>query len=104
MKKLCLAFYKRKDVVAIAKVLIGKIVITTINGIKTSGRIVETEVYVAHIDKSPFGYKGKRTQGNEHLYANAGRVYVYICYGMHHVLNVVTNDIDVPDAILIRAI
>lgn len=104
MKKLSFAFYKRKDVVAIAKDLIGKIVVTTINGIMTSGRIVETEAYVAHIDKASHAYKGKRTQRNEQMYAQAGTVYVYICYGIHHMLNVVTNDVDVPDAVLIRAI
>ena len=104
MKKLSFAFYKRKDVVAIAKDLIGKIVVTTINGIITSGRIVETEAYVAHIDKASHAYKGKRTQRNEQMYAQAGTVYVYICYGIHHMLNVVTNDVDVPDAVLIRAI
>ncbi len=104
MKKLSLAFYKRKDVVAIAKDLIGKIIVTNVNGITTSGRIVETEAYVAHIDKASHAYKGKRTQRNEHMYARAGTVYVYICYGMHHMLNVITNDANVPDAVLIRAI
>ena len=104
MKKLSLAFYKRKDVVVIAKDLIGKIVVTNIDGIKTCGRIVETEAYVAYIDKASHAYKGKRTQRNEHMYAQAGTVYVYICYGMHHMLNVVTNNVDVPDAVLIRAI
>jgi len=104
MKKLPPSFYQRKDVVAIAKDLIGKIVVTKMNGIKTSGRIVETEAYVANTDKASHAYNGKRTQRNQHMYANAGTVYVYICYGMHHMLNVVTNDIDVPDAVLIRAI
>ncbi len=104
MKKLPLSFYKRKDVVAIAKDLIGKIVVTNIEGVTSSGRIVETEAYVAHIDKASHAYNGKRTQRNEHMYAEGGSVYVYICYGMHHMLNVVTNDVDVPDAVLIRAI
>ena len=104
MEKLPQSFYKRKDVVAIAKDLIGKLVLTNINGIKTSGRIVETEAYVAHTDKASHAYKGKRTQRNEHMYANAGTVYVYICYGLHHMLNVVTNDVDVPDVVLIRAV
>ena len=104
MKKLPPSFFKKKDVVSIAKKLIGKIIITNINGTMTSGRIVETEAYVAHVDKASHAYKGKRTKRNEHMYAQAGTVYVYICYGMHHMLNVVTNDVDVPDAVLIRAI
>ncbi len=104
MKKLPPAFYERNDVVEIAKDLLGKIVETTIDGITTSGRIVETEAYVAHIDKASHAYKGKRTQRNEHMYGAAGTAYVYICYGMHHMLNVVTNHVSVPDAVLIRAI
>ena len=104
MKKLSLSFYQRKDVVTIAKDLIGKIVVTNIDGKITSGRIVETEAYVAHIDKASHAYKGKRTLRNEAMYAAAGTVYVYICYGLHNMLNIVTNDINVPDAILIRAL
>lgn len=104
MKKLSLNFYKRKDVVAIAKELLGKVVVTNIDGKKTSGRIVETEAYVAHVDKASHAFGGKRTARNEHMYATAGTAYVYICYGMHQMLNVVTNDKDVPDAILIRAV
>ncbi len=103
MKKLSPAFYKRKDVVGIAKDLLGKIVSTNINGAITSARITETEAYVAHIDKASHAYNGKRTSRNEHMYASAGTVYVYICYGMHTMLNVVTNDKEIPDAILIRA-
>ena len=104
MKKLPLSFYQRKDVVAIAKDLIGKIVVTNIDGKITSGRIVETEAYVAHIDKASHAYKGKRTLRNEAMYAAAGTIYVYICYGMHQMFNVVTNKNNIPDAVLIRAI
>jgi DNA-3-methyladenine glycosylase len=104
MKKLSPAFYTRQNVVQIAKELLGKIVSTNFNGIITSGRIAETEAYVAHVDKASHAYNGKRTKRNEHMYAHAGTVYVYICYGMHTMLNVVTNDIDIPDAVLIRAL
>lgn len=104
MNKLSPAFYQRKDVVAIAKELLGKIVVTKLYGNLTSGRIVETEAYVANIDKGSHAYNGKRTLRNEAMYAAAGTVYVYICYGMHNMLNIVTNDKDVPDAILIRAL
>lgn len=103
MKKLSPAFYKRKDVVGIAKDLIGKIIITKAEGISTSVRIVETEAYVALIDKASHAYNGRRTARNEHMYAEAGTVYVYICYGMHTMLNVVTNGKGIPDAVLIRA-
>ncbi len=104
MEKLSLAFYQRKDVIEIAKDVLGKIVVTNIYGKITSGRIVETEAYVANVDKASHAYNGKRTLRNEAMYAAAGAVYVYICYGMHNMLNIVTNDLNVPDAILIRAL
>jgi DNA-3-methyladenine glycosylase len=104
MKKLPLQFYQQKDVVDIARQLIGKIVLTNFDGLHTSGRIVETEAYVALTDKASHSFNGRRTARNEHMYAEAGTAYVYICYGMHQMLNVVTNDKDIPDAVLIRAI
>ena len=104
MKKLPLNFYERKDVVRIAKDLLGKILVTNFDGCITSGRIVETEAYVAHTDKASHSFAGKRTGRNEHMYAAAGTAYVYICYGLHHMFNVVTNKKDIPDAVLIRAV
>ena len=104
MKKLSLSFFQRKDVVEIAKDILGKIVVTNIDHKITSGRIVETEAYVAHIDRASHAYNGKRTLRNEAMYAAAGTVYVYICYGMHNMLNIVSNDVDVPDVLLIRAL
>ncbi len=104
MNKLPLTFYDRQDVVQIARDLVGKIVVTILNGKKTSGRIVETEAYVGITDKASHSFGGKRTGRNEHMYSAAGTAYVYICYGMHQMLNVVTNKTGVPDAILIRAI
>lgn len=104
MKKLGLDFYEREDVVQIAKDLLGKIIVTKIDGNKTSGRIVETEAYIGFTDKASHSFKGKRTARNEHMYAAAGTAYVYICYGMHQMMNVVTNKKDTPDAILVRAV
>ncbi|MEP7236850.1 MAG: DNA-3-methyladenine glycosylase [Ferruginibacter sp.] len=104
MKKLPIQFYKRTDVLLIARELIGKIIVTNFDGVITSGRIVETEAYIAFTDRASHSHGGKRTARNEHMYANAGTTYVYICYGMHHLFNVVTNAKDVPDAVLIRAV
>jgi DNA-3-methyladenine glycosylase len=104
MKKIPLSFYTRKDVVAIAKDLIGKIIVTNFDGSLTSGRIVETEAYVAVTDKASHSFGGKRTARNEHMYAAAATAYVYICYGLHQMMNIVTNDKDIPDAVLIRAV
>lgn len=104
MKKLPIHFYKRDDVVLIARELIGKIIVTNFNDQLTTGRIVETEAYVAINDKASHSFGGKRTARNEHMYAAAGTAYVYICYGMHHLFNVVTNAKGIPDAVLIRAV
>lgn len=104
MKKLALSFYNRKDVVKIARDLLGKIVVTNFDGKITSGKIVETEAYVGIIDKASHAFSGKRTARNEHMYASAGTAYVYICYGMHQMLNIVTNQKEIPDAVLIRSI
>lgn len=104
MKKLPIEFYDRNDVIQIAKDLLGKILVTKFDGVTTSGIIVETEAYIGLTDKASHSYGGKRTARNEHMYAGAGTGYVYICYGMHHLFNVVTNKKDVPDAVLIRAV
>jgi DNA-3-methyladenine glycosylase len=104
LRKLAFDFYDRDDVVQIAKDLIGKIIITKLDGMLTSGRIVETEAYIAITDKASHSFGGRRTQRNEHMYATAATSYVYICYGMHHLFNVVTNKKEVPDAVLVRAV
>jgi len=103
LRKLAFDFYDREDVVQIARDLIGKIIVTKMDGHLTSGRIVETEAYVAITDRASHSFGGKRTQRNEHMYSTAATSYVYICYGMHHLFNVVTNKANVPDAVLIRA-
>jgi len=104
LNKLTIDFYDRPDVLQIARELIGKILVTKLGGKVTSGRIVETEAYVAIVDKASHSYGGKRTARNEHMYAAAGTTYVYICYGIHHLFNIVTNKKEIPDAVLIRAL
>lgn len=104
MKKLGIQFYDREDVVAIARELIGKIIVTKFHGVVTSARIVETEAYIAINDKASHAFGGRRTARNEHMYSKPATSYVYICYGLHHLFNVVTNKKNVPDAVLIRAV
>jgi DNA-3-methyladenine glycosylase len=104
MKKVPLSFYDRKDVVKIAEELLGKIIVTNIDGFFTSGRIVETEAYVGITDKASHSFSGKRTAKNEHMYSAPGTAYIYICYGLHQMMNIVTNEKEIPDAVLIRAI
>ena len=104
MKKLPLSFYKRNDVLQIARDMLGKIVFTNIGGEVTSGRIVETEAYNGILDKASHAFGGRRTSRNEHMYYAAGTAYIYVCYGMHQMLNIVTNGKGIPDAVLIRAV
>lgn len=101
--KLPIEFYKRKDVVKIARELLGKGLFTYSNGVKVGGMIVETEAY-SWKERGSHAYGGKKTQRNSIMFNHGGHVYVYLCYGMHHLVNVVTNDEDVADAVLIRAI
>jgi DNA-3-methyladenine glycosylase len=104
MNKLAPEFYNRPDVVKIAKELIGKIIVTAFDGIITSGRIVETEAYAGVIDRASHAWGGRRTRRTEIMYNRGGTAYVYLCYGIHHMFNIVTNRPDVPHAILIRAV
>lgn len=109
MKKLPKNFYQRDDVLQIARELLGKVLVTKWpdeSGIVqvTSGRIVEVEAYAGVKDKASHAWAGRRTSRNEVMYAAGGAVYVYLCYGIHHLFNVVTHTKDVPHAILIRAL
>ena len=104
MRKLNKVFYQKNDVLVVAKELLGKILVTRFNGIFTSGRIVEVEAYNGIIDKAAHSFGGRRTNRNEIMYADGGVAYVYLCYGIHHLFNVVTNNKETPNAILIRAL
>ncbi len=96
-------FYTRKDVVKIAKELLGKIIVTCFDAQLTAARITETEAYNGAVDKASHAYNNRRTKRTEIMYAGGGAAYVYLCYGIHHLFNVVTNLKDVPHAVLIRA-
>jgi DNA-3-methyladenine glycosylase len=104
MEKLPEAFYQRKDVVRIARELLGKLLVTRFDGRQTVGRIVEVEAYNGVVDKAAHSYGGRRTKRTEVMYGHGGLAYVYLIYGIHHLFNVVTNVADVPHAILVRGI
>lgn len=104
IKKLGYSSYSGKDVGKIAKDLLGKILITQFDEIITSGRIVETEAYAGTIDRASHAFGGRRTSRTEVMFADGGKAYVYLCYGIHHLFNVVTNKKDMPHAVLIRAV
>jgi len=103
MEKLPLSFYERKNVLQIAKELLGKVIVTKWDNIITSARIVETEAYAGVMDRASHAYAARRTNRNDIMYAHGGVAYVYLCYGIHHLFNVVTNKNGIPHAILVRA-
>lgn len=98
------AFYMRSDVVMIARELLGKRLSTFIDRKLTSGTIVETEAYAGPDDRASHAFNNRRTARTETMFLRGGQTYVYLCYGIHSLLNVVTNEEDIPHAVLIRAI
>ena len=98
------SFYRREDTLKIARELIGKVLVTEFDGIRTSGMIVETEAYCGVSDRGCHAYGGRRTNRTEIMYAPGGVAYVYLCYGIHHLFNVITHKKDSPHAVLIRGI
>ncbi len=101
--KLSRNFYLRDDVVAVSRDLLGKVLCTRLSGAPSKMIITETEAYAGVSDKASHAYSGKRTKRTEPLFGDGGVAYVYLCYGIHHLFNVVTNRDDVPHAVLIRA-
>jgi DNA-3-methyladenine glycosylase len=102
--KLPQQFYQRKDVVRISRELLGKLLVTNFDNILTAGRIVETEAYNGAVDKASHAYGNRRTNRTEVMFGEGGVAYVYLCYGIHHLFNVVTNVGETPHAVLIRAV
>lgn len=100
--KLSQSFYQRSNVVQVAKDLIGKRLVTSVNEMLTSGIIVETEAY-SYKERGCHAHKGM-TERNKVMFESGGISYVYLCYGMHHLFNVVTNHQGKADAVLIRAL
>lgn len=102
--KIPLSYYLNQDVIFLAKDLLGKVLFTNIDDEITSGIIVETEAYFGIQDKASHAYGGRRTNRTETLYNSGGVSYVYLCYGIHHLFNIVTSVENEPHGILIRAI
>lgn len=103
-KRLSRAFFAQHDVVQVARELLGKVLVTRIDGNTTAGIITETEAYAGAVDRASHAFGGRRTKRNEAMYAAGGCSYVYLCYGIHQMFNVVTNKKDVPHAVLVRAV
>lgn len=104
MSKLEKDFYLRSDVVKISRELLGKYLFTRINGKTTAAIITETEAYAGVTDKASHAYNNRRTRRTEVMFGEGGMAYVYLCYGIHHLFNIVTNKKNVPHAVLIRAV
>jgi DNA-3-methyladenine glycosylase len=97
-------FYIRSDVVTIARELLGKYLYTQVDGTTTAGIITETEAYAGETDQASHAWKGRRTDRTEVMYGAGGTAYIYLCYGVHSLFNVVTNRKEIPHAILVRGI
>jgi DNA-3-methyladenine glycosylase len=101
--KLPAEFYQRASVIKVARELLGKLLMTNIDGVHTGGIIVETEAY-SWKEKGCHAFRNRKTKRNEVMFSTGGHAYVYLCYGIHHLFNVVTNTEDRADAVLIRAV
>lgn len=101
--KLTNSFYQGENVQKIARQLLGKVIVTRINKILTSGIIVETEAY-SYKEKGCHAYNNLRTPRTEIMFQDGGVAYVYLCYGIHHLFNIVTNVADKAEAVLLRAV
>lgn len=99
-----LSFFQDRDVVMLARNLLGCRLWTRINGHTTAGVIVETEAYDGLTDRASHAYGGKRTPRTRIFYHSGGISYTYLCYGIHTLFNIITGPEEVPHAVLIRAI
>lgn len=102
-EKLPAGFYRRSDVVTVSRELLGKVLCTRVNGAVTKAVITETEAYAGVGDRASHAWGGRRTRRTEPMFGPGGVAYVYLCYGIHHLFNVVSGPADTPHAILVRA-
>lgn len=96
------SFY-RQSTLDVARQLLGKHLVRKHEHGTTVGRVVETEAYIGPEDKACHASRG-RTPRTQIMFGDAGYAYVYLIYGFHHMLNIVTEAVDVPAAVLIRAV
>lgn len=103
LQRLSTDFYLNTDVCEVARNLLGKVLVSEIDGSRTSGIIVETEAY-SYREKACHAYMNRNTNRTQVLFEKGGTAYVYLCYGIHKLLNIVTNEEGVAEAVLIRAL
>lgn len=97
-------FYLNENVVDVAKSLLGKYLFTNFNGSICGGYITETEAYAGVDDKASHAYNNRRTARTEIMFKAGGTAYIYLCYGMYSLFNVVSNKENIPHAVLIRGL
>jgi len=102
--RLSRSFFVRQEVVQISRELLGKFMLSRIEGQVTGGMIVETEAYRAPDDRACHAYLNRCTPRTEIMFREGGAAYVYLCYGVHHLFNVVTGPQGSAQAVLIRAL
>jgi DNA-3-methyladenine glycosylase len=99
---LSLDFYQQEDVVSIAQALLGKVLVTSFET-KTAGIICEVEGY-SYKEKACHAYQNRKTKRNANMFEEGGITYVYLCYGLYPLLNIVTHKKGIAEAILIRGL
>lgn len=104
MDKLSLEFYRNRNVLEVAYSLLGKTLVVRDNKTIYRAKIVETEAYNGVVDKASHAYGGRYTTRTKTMYLEGGHAYVYLCYGIHNLFNVVTGREGQPQAVLIRAV
>jgi DNA-3-methyladenine glycosylase len=104
MAKLPYSYFQNLDVNFVAADLLGKYLFTSIDGVVTGGIITETEAYKGTEDKASHAYGGRFTNRTQTMYEDGGLSYVYLCYGIHYLFNVVTGSKGIPHAVLIRGL
>ncbi|MCB0771469.1 MAG: DNA-3-methyladenine glycosylase [Flavobacteriales bacterium] len=102
--KLTRGFYTDQNALSASRSLLGKLLVLRSSMGRVSGINTETEAYCGMEDRASHAFGGKRTPRNSIMYGKGGTAYVYLCYGIHHLFNVVVHHVDVPHAVLVRAI
>lgn len=93
----------RRDARTVARDLLGRTLVTVVDGVRTAGTIIETEAYLGSDDAASHAHRGP-TPRNGPMFLEGGHAYVYFIYGMYHCFNVVTGSAGEGEAVLIRAI
>ena len=103
MSPLPLKFYRNEDALSVAKELIGKVLCSELGGQRAEGIIYETEAYCGISDRACHAYPSRQTPRTQIFYEKGGVSYVYLCYGIHNLFNIITGSKGLPRAVLIRA-